>query len=173
MKKLNRKTPIVFYVGVMLLCLVMFSFNLTSGLYARYATEDMASDRARVAKFVFDVKKSGTSEFIDISNIQKPGDNAVYDFIVSNGTMENCCEVEQNYTVSVTIQGSMPLSYTIQKNEESAVSADVSDTLPAGEPHFDTYRLTIEWPNEENDAVFANGTAVGEVILTITSVQVD
>ncbi len=174
MKKLNRKTPIVFYIGVVLLCLVMVSINMTSGLYARYTSRDQSSDSARVARFVFDVKKSGTTEFIDISDIKRPGDKKVYEFVVSNGTEENCCEVAQQYTVDVAINGSMPLTYTLSKNGAAeALAASASDVLVAGTVDSDTYTLTIEWPSEMNDAIYANGTAVGEVILTITSEQMD
>lgn len=173
MKKLNKKTPIVFYVGMMLLCLVMLSFNLTSGLYARYTSKGSASDSSRVASFVFDVSASGTEKFLDISEITKPGDSKDYTFIVSNGTEDNCCEVEQRYTVDIMINGSMPLTYTLAKNDEEGVSVSATDVLAAGTVDFDTYTLTIEWPSAQNDVKYANGTAVGEVVLTITSEQVD
>lgn len=173
MKKLNKKTPIVFYLGMMLLCLVMLSFNLTSGLYARYTTKSSASDSSRVASFVFDVSATGSAEFLDISEITKPGDNKEYTFVVSNGTVDNCCEVKQQYTVDITINGSMPLTYTLAKNGEAGVSASATDVLIAGEVDFDTYTLIIEWPPNQNDVKYANGAAVGEVILTVRSEQVD
>lgn len=61
MQKVTQKTPFVFYAGMVLLCLVLFSAHLTSGLYARYATEATGSAGARVAKF--DVASEEKSEF--------------------------------------------------------------------------------------------------------------
>ena len=57
MTKLNMKTPVVFYVGLVLLCMFMFSLYLSGGMYARYATTDSGGDGARVAKF--DVASKG------------------------------------------------------------------------------------------------------------------
>lgn len=51
MKKLNNRTPVVFHVGLVLLCMVLFSTYLTGGLYARYTTSASGEDGARVAKF--------------------------------------------------------------------------------------------------------------------------
>ena len=51
MRKQNRKTPAVFYVGVVLLCAVLITSHLTSGLYARYTTTASGGDAAVVASF--------------------------------------------------------------------------------------------------------------------------
>ena len=60
MKQSNRKTPAVFTIGLVLLCLVMFSQYMTGGLYARYVSTATASSGARVAKFdVSSTKKNG------------------------------------------------------------------------------------------------------------------
>ena len=175
MKNHNRRIPIVFYVGWVLLFLGMVSWGMTSGLYAKYTSRGNASDEARVAQFIFDTEKADKSlEFIEISSIEKPGDQKKYEFTVSNGTAENCSEVVQNYQVSVTISGNMPLAYTLQKNGDAGVSnQDNAGTLPAGKYQCDHFVLTVEWPKEKNDIQYANGSSVGEVILTITSEQAD
>ena len=59
MQKATKKTPFVFYAGMVLLCLVLFSAHLTSGLYARYTSTSSAGDNARVAKF--DVSSANTN----------------------------------------------------------------------------------------------------------------
>lgn len=174
MKKLNKRTPFMFYIGVGMLFLVMLSFNLTSGLYARYTSADTASDSARVASFVFDVNRTSAVKFIDISDITTPGDTKEYTFVVSNGTEGKCCEVKQQYTVSVEVNGNLtPISWTLSQNDGAAVASPVTDILTAGVVDSDTYTLTIVWPKEENDVRYANGMAMGEVILTVTSEQVD
>ncbi len=50
MSKSNRNIPIVFYVGLLLVCLTFFSVHMSSGLYARYASTVSGSGSARVAR---------------------------------------------------------------------------------------------------------------------------
>ena len=50
MKKSNNNMPIVFYVGLLLVCLTFFSVHMSSGLYARYASSATGSSSARVAR---------------------------------------------------------------------------------------------------------------------------
>ena len=174
MKNHNRRIPIVFYVGWVLLFLGMISWGMTSGLYAKYTSRGNASDEARVAQFLFNTGKTDESRaFIEISSIEKPGDQMKYEFTVSNGTSENCSEVAQDYQVDVTISGNMPLAYTLQKNDEPTPNQGGGGTLPAGTYQCDRFVLTVEWPKDENDIQYANGSSVGEVILTITSEQAD
>ena len=59
MKQVNMKTPLVFRIGLALLCAMILSTHLMGNLYARYSTTAVGSDRARVAKF--DV----TAEIVD------------------------------------------------------------------------------------------------------------
>ena len=51
MKQLNMKTPLVFRLGVVLLCVMLMSTHLTGNLYARYSATATGSDSARVARF--------------------------------------------------------------------------------------------------------------------------
>lgn len=173
MKKSNTKTPIAFYIGLSVLFLVMVSFSLTSGLYARYLSRDSAENNARVAAFVFNVEKTeASSAFPDISDIQRPGDRMQYAFIITNGTGNRCSEVKQQYTVTVTVNGNMPLVCTLTQNGETAEHTAIG-VLEAGVADAHAYTLTVEWPSDQNDAEFANGMTVGEVILTVASEQVD
>lgn len=65
MRKVTQKTPFVFYAGMVLLCLVLFSAHLTSGLYARYTSTSSAGDNARVAKF--DVSSAKNTADVDFN----------------------------------------------------------------------------------------------------------
>ena len=65
MQKVTQKTPLVFYAGMVLLCLVLFSAHLTSGLYARYTSTSSAGDNARVAKF--DISSAKKTEDVDFN----------------------------------------------------------------------------------------------------------
>ena len=174
MKKMNKKTPAVFYLGICLLLVVLLSVNLTSGLYAHYTSKDIGSDGARVAAFIFDVSTSDTSqnEFIDLSSIKKPGDKVVYTFVVSNGTEDKYCEVAQAYSLEISSIGNMPLTVELQKNGVP-VSLSCDGELSAGSYNCDTFTLTVEWPAAENNAAYANGSAVSRILISISSTQVD
>lgn len=51
MDKLNKKSPILLYIGLFLVAAVLISAYMVSGLYARYTTTAEGSDSARVARF--------------------------------------------------------------------------------------------------------------------------
>jgi hypothetical protein len=51
MKKSNKRAPLVFYFGVFVLCMTLFSSHMTGGLYARYTSSASGSDSARVIRF--------------------------------------------------------------------------------------------------------------------------
>ena len=85
MKQSNKKAPLVFYIGACLLVMVLFSVNLTSGLYARYATEATGSAGARVAKF--DVASEEKSEFsIDLDFYDPAKQTASIQFEVTSSS---------------------------------------------------------------------------------------
>lgn len=172
MRQQNIKTPVIFRISLVLLCVWIFSFYLTGGLYARYTSSASDSDSARVARFIFDVEKNaGSSEFIDVSEIQKPGDSIEYSFTVSNGTPDKCCEVVQNYSIKLTVEGNMPLVCTL--NGTPLTDEGYSDALSAGVYDCKEFTLKIEWPKEKNEETLSNGVAVGLLTLTITSQQAD
>ena len=55
MKQIHIKTPLVFRIGVVLLCAMMLSFHFMDGLYARYSTSATGTTTARVAKIGYAV----------------------------------------------------------------------------------------------------------------------
>ena len=59
MKKINIKAPLVFRLGVVLMCVMMLTCHMMSGLYARYTSSAQGSATATVAKL--DVQMSGTN----------------------------------------------------------------------------------------------------------------
>ena len=105
MKKLHRRTPVVFYVGCALLCLALFSANLTSGLYARYTSTASGSDSARVARF-------------DVNNTVQSGDASIHLHFFDASllsdevtfTVTSSSEVAVGYSVTVTMPTSDPYS---------------------------------------------------------------
>lgn len=178
MKKFNKTSPVLFYVSVCLLFFVMLTSYFTSGLYARYTNASFGNDGASVAAFVFNVEDKNGTHYLDLKNIKKPGDKAVYVFEVSNKNGGAISEVEQKYTVTITASGNMPITCEL-KNGETSVSAatggscNITGSFVPGSEQTATFTLTVEWPSNKNEASYANGAAFATVKLSIISQQVD
>ena len=176
-------------IAGILLCLTLVSVWLVGGLYARYTTSDSASDSARVAAFVFNVSDSThnnqDTHMITLSGITKPGDTETYAFIVKNSNGSAISEVSETYTITVALNGSMPLTATLNKAgsdlftvDATATGSGSSSTTGAFTPgnssaNTDTYALTVTWPSSAVNASFANGSGVATVTLTVTGMQAD
>lgn len=103
MKKLNSRTPVVFHVGLVLLCMVLFSTYLTGGLYARYTTSASGEDGARVAKFQITNKL--------------------------NSIDSQAVSVKLHFFDSTMLEDSLPLQ--VSSGSEVAVKYDVVVTMPS------------------------------------------
>lgn len=143
MKQSNIKTPLIFRIGVVLLCAMLLSCHMMSGLYARYSATVMDSDNARVAKF-------------DVTT------DCVYDDVTEEYTLTitNNSEVTVAYTVSYTIDGlALPAGVTI-----SFGSNDNSGTLTQGANVSGTLRFNESYSEYHEEGI---------VDITVTVVQVD
>ena len=100
MKETNKKRSpvrlgsIMIRIAGVLLCLTLFSFHLTAGLYARYCTRGNAADFARVADF--DVKVTGPEGVDCIVSAMQPGQITL--------TVKNDSEVAVSYSFRVKIK---------------------------------------------------------------------
>ena len=109
MTKQNRKTPAVFYVGVALLCAVLITSHLTSGLYARYTTTASGGDRAVVASFEVGETSSSIPQTLDVS-FNPTSDTPQYVRLSNTG------EVVVRYTISVdNLTGTLPISFAAKE----------------------------------------------------------
>jgi len=177
-------------IAAVLFCMVLITTWMTSGLYARYASQDQMADLARTAAFVFDIEDTEGNFQIPVTDITKPGDDSVCTFVVKNSHQNIVSDVEQEYTVTVKLNGSMPLDCVLQKADSEVAAFLVEETrnlaqvteqsknseayvMKASVKTEDTYTLTVNWPASENDAKYANGTSVAQVQLMIECVQVD
>jgi hypothetical protein len=92
MKQLNIKTPLVFRLGVVLLCAMLITFSMVSGLYARYSSTVTGEASVQIAKF--DVQITGDANVsVDVSQAT---DN-VYTI-----TIKNDSDVTVQYGLSVS-----------------------------------------------------------------------
>ena len=101
MRQSNRRTPVVFHVGLVLFCLVLFSTYLTGGLYARYTTSASGSDSARVARFEITGVDSWTNQGeidLDLNFFDPNKTSASLNFTISSAS-----EVAVKYDVVITM----------------------------------------------------------------------
>lgn len=109
MKK-NRRINIPMRIASILLCLVLFSVYMTSGMLAKYTTGGSAKDQGRVAKF----------------SVSATADNANYEFKQGEETpikeykvkVENPSEVAVRYTVQLQFDEAVPDYLVIKRGTE-------------------------------------------------------
>ena len=93
MKKSNRHAPVVFYIGLVVVFLVLLSTCFTGGMYAKYTAKDGDNNSARVAKFNV-TDGFLTDIFLVEINDMHPGEVIKYTFDVQNNS-----EVAINFSV--------------------------------------------------------------------------
>ena len=180
-KQTNQKRNIPIRLAALLLCLTMISLYLVSGLFAKYTTESDSSDSARVAAFVFDVNDEA-NHFIDVSTVNAPGKQAVFQFSITNENGFVVSEVAEQYKISVAVHGSLPFVVTISDATDAEVitlNSPISDqgssgvmAFQAGQTGTHVYTLTVSWPESEKDLCYANA-GLSEIELRISAWQVD
>ena len=163
MKKSNNNMPIVFYVGLLLVCLTFFSVHMSSGLYARYVTTVSGSDTARVAKFEIEENltltnsKGETSKQFVVGDTLRPGQSTKYTY-----TVKNSSEVTVKFIISGESRfKELPLLLTTQEL-----------VLKPGETKDITFE--VAW-DTSNDAYLneSYGDKIDIISITVRIEQVD
>lgn len=151
------------HLAGILLCLVMISFNLMSGIYARYSVTASSSDSARVAKFDihYDVKREDntTTAFLNID--LTPGATRKYELQVKNAS-----EVAVNYTLSAQLlTANLPLEMTLT-GQNAAKDGKVWTGSGSFAPNADgvTYTLEIKWAGDTSAKYAGEVDAVRVVV---------
>ena len=124
-------------LAAVLLCLTLFSFYFSGGLYAKYVTRASGSDSARVAKFDVSIQSvlDIYSEMIPLGDIQ-PGDSKTIEFTVTNNS-----EVAVAFIATVTnLTGNLPLDIPL---------SGVPQNLAPGENK--AIELTVSWDKNKSD----------------------
>ncbi len=180
----KSRTPVVLYVGVILLCVTLLLTYLVMGIYARYSTKASTGDSANVAAWVFELTGEGSTAFsFDLTDMNSPGDTKEIAFYITNTKNTRVCEVDQAYNVIVESTGNLPFTYTLTAAAPAVGTAAAvgvasglgvaaeNGMLPAAESATHTYTLTISWPADLNS--FTLHEEVDLVSVTVESVQVD
>ena len=158
MKELNRKTPLVFKIGVLLLCAMLITSYMMSDLYARYTVTAFASDSARVAKFTFtDGQMQTQAQSFVIYPSVYPGQTVC----IINATIKNQSEVAIRYVVNFeNLTGNLPIN--------SSLPISFGDIVPGGEK---TINYPIVWPLTDNSPDYAGKMDI--IRITVSVEQVD
>ena len=182
MKKTTKKTPFVFYAGMVLLCLVLFSAHLTSGLYARYTSTATSSDSARVARFdVASAKNTEKVDFkidLDFFDPQKQSDYIEFDVFSSSEVAvrydvvlvlpEGMVELIEAGILVISLDENVPPKTVDGTNHTVIFDAD---TFNAAVDQARTHKLTFFF---EEDAVLNNTIEIkGPATLRVRVEQVD
>ena len=165
MEKVNKKTPIVFYVGIVLLGLVIISSYFTNGLYARYAVSGFSYDDARIASFNVNIESDVYfySELIKLGEIQ-PGKAIPISF-----TLKNNSEVAVALNITaINLTGNLPLDIPL-KGDENADSPIFSKALNPGESAVLTFEIT--WNGNNSDPSAAGKTDILELRIAVDQVD--
>lgn len=158
-----RLGSLMMRIAAVLLCLVMVSVHLMSGMYAKYTTNGSGTDDARVAKF--DVEINGSA---DVTVDCKTGDNGTYEITVNNKS-----EVAVSYTISVTTA----VAKDSLNFDKSAVTAELDTdkgALPVSGSGTHILTFTVnDWSKITKNMTGENGLVSLNFTVTIDVVQVD
>lgn len=154
MRQQNNKTPLVFRIGIALVVLLIFSFHLTGGLYARYYASGNGADEVSVAKFSFDSDNlSAQAQNISVSLI--PGES-------------------YSTTVKITNNGEVTLRYVVSlenltDNLPIYDQTFALDTIPQGETRDVVWTLT--WPQDQNSVDSMGKLDVLRIVVSVEQVD--
>ena len=189
-KKMRDKTKRRTYILYLLLLLLAMAGTGAVTL-ARYTSQVLGTGQAVVASFVSDSSVvSENSVSLPVSSLpKKPGAHVEIRFLVTNKKDDKISQVAQNYSLTILTAGNLPYEYKLSGTITGASSSDMNRLLTAAEygaaipvnipsaggilPPSDsvthTYTLTISWPENAADPVYAD--EVEHIELVVDSEQ--
>lgn len=166
----SGKVNIPLCLAAVLLCLVLFTTHMTSGLYARYTSTASGSDGARVAKFEItdDLSSFTTALSFETSpseDKEKPCQKVSIE--VSNGS-----EVAVAYTVTIanTTQN-VPYKFAINGAAPPTLHSATGTAVLAPEANT-TVTIDIYWDDTAGTAVTCMGM-VDKITIDVEAAQID
>ena len=162
----NKKMNIPIRIASVMLCLVLFSLYMTSGMLAKYTTGGNGKGNGRVAKFSVTATDAGENEYVfDQAAVQQPdGSYAV--------TVKNDSEVAVRYTIILKFDRAIPNYLTITPDENVTVSYDENDKkvvmLTGGDliPKSSAVTKTIKFGVNYDE--FVDGVTLGQQTETLS-----
>lgn len=152
--------------------------------YARYQFEITGEGTAGIAAVAMDTTLDLTSRLGDLA----PGGRVEIEFAVTNAKENAVSQVTQEYSITISTTGNLPLEYKLTPVSPTSdgnyvVIADGSSgtdkkwtggslPLSAGDPAGIThhYKLTVQWPEDEKSTSYLD--EIDLVTLTVDASQV-
>ncbi len=170
-RKRHRNTAMV--AAGILLCLVLATTSLISGMLARFASSDTTGDLTRVAKF--EVTGAGFTDTVNLGVTMDPGDE-------STGTLSVVNKSEVSVALEITLRNTtnnLPLALQVDGAAQTDLDKFSTDgytytaTLaPAGATGIEEeLAFKLVWPAAENDLAYSG--MLDNIAVTVTATQVD
>ena len=176
MKKSNKRAPLIFYLGIFVLCMTLFSSHMTGGLYARYTSNASGSDSARVARFDVSIELPTKEEF-DLNCYDAAKQSIDYQISVTP-TAKN--EVAVQYSLVVTFAEAPPSWLVLSIPGESAPSvtdgrtvytfANIGTFSPMNTTP-QTFTLTVTVPEGTPSTEVGNYNLAAKVSVEVTQID--
>ena len=163
----NKKVNIPIRIASVMLCLVLFSLYMTSGMLAKYTTGGKGKIDSRVAKFNVTAADRGESEYVFDQATVTPDGYGNYSVTVKNDS-----EVAVRYTIILRFNKDKPDYLTITPIENVTVSYDENDKkvvmLTGGDliPKSSAVTKTIKFGVDYDE--FVDGVTLGQQTETIS-----
>ena len=171
MKQWNIKTPLVFRLGVVMLCMLIISLNMIGNLYARYTTSVTGSASAQVARISYYIDEKASTHTFANATLHTGAIFAVEETF----TIENDGDVSYEYSLDLSLtdaEGNGISGYTllvpgvgstIEIHTLKAGGSIVEEDAPVGQ--FYCQRLAAgEWEDvSSNTPHISASLAIGEV----------
>ena len=174
MKK-NRKMNIPMSIASILLCLVLFSLYMTSGMLAKYTTGGSGKGDGRVAKFSVKLEPVGDTEF-NFTQKANPQPTGTYKLKVSNPS-----EVAVRYTLVLEFPDSLPTYVKVMRGTEEIEPTTVDrkivelkggDLAPKGTGE-ETIRFAVDYNVFVRDVAAGVNTVTLDFSAVANFVQID
>ena len=171
MRRTGKRNMALSAAGI-LLCLVLVTTFLVSGLLAKFVSGDGSKGAARTAKFA--VSGSGFSETVNLDVSMKPGEHEDRSFTVTNNS-----EVSVRYTLTLrNTTKNLPLQLkvggTVQADFDTDAGYVYTSTMPPNDGSVHSLDISLVWPDtpaENTDVVYSG--QLDNIAVTVTAVQID
>ena len=160
----NKKVNIPIRIASVMLCLVLFSLYMTSGMLAKYTTGGNGKGNGRVAKFSVTATDRGESEYVfdQAQAEEQPDEYGNYSVIVKNDS-----EVAVRYTIILRFKEDKPNYLTItpadenvtvsyDENDKKVVELTGGDLIPKSSAVTKTIKFGVDYDK------FVDGVTLGQ-----------
>lgn len=168
-KMREQRIPVSILMALFLLALVL----LTVQVLSRYVNGGSGGSEAQVARFQV---TSDLTEFQKQLSVElRPGMEESYSFEVLNES-----EVMAKLVMSLSCEGNLPLQI-LYKSGTQAEQVLSENILTIGNPEWTdrlnaedkkkTYTLTVRWPKDRNDSMYAGGVSTVELKIKVEQID--